>query len=126
MARRTVIVTPAMEAAALAELDWQQLDAMTDADISRQVDANPDAAPLLSEAETAHGLVLGVRRQLQVTQAEFARRFGIPLATLREWEQGRRQPDAAAWSYLRVIAQAPGVVASALANTAARTSPPTA
>jgi hypothetical protein len=38
------------------------------------------------------------------------RRFGIPIDTLRKWEQGKRQPDAVGRSYLRLIAKNPQFV----------------
>ena len=38
--------------------------------------------------------VSAIRRQLRMSQQEFARVYSIPLATLKNWEQGRRQPDA--------------------------------
>ena len=51
--------------------------------------------------------VRAIRRQLGMSQQEFARVYSIPLATLKNWEQGRRQPDAPASAYLRVIAKGP-------------------
>jgi putative transcriptional regulator len=48
-----------------------------------------------------------IRRQLRMSQKEFARVYRIPLATLKNWEQGRRQPDAPAAAYLQVIARRP-------------------
>ena len=52
-----------------------------------------------------------------LSQNAFAARFGIPAGSLRDWEQGRRAPDAAAQSYLRVIALMPDAVADALRET---------
>ena len=46
-----------------------------------------------------------IRRALGLSQEEFAARFHIPLGTLRDWEQGRKDPDAAARAYLRAIGQ---------------------
>jgi putative transcriptional regulator len=51
--------------------------------------------------------VRSIRRQLRMSQQEFARVYRIPLATLKNWEQGRRQPDAPAAAYLEVIAERP-------------------
>ncbi|MFY7779451.1 MAG: helix-turn-helix domain-containing protein [Elstera sp.] len=51
-----------------------------------------------------------VRHAVGGTQAEFAQRFGIPIDTLRKWEQGKRQPDAVGRSYLRLIAKNPQFV----------------
>ena len=55
-----------------------------------------------------------LRRRLHLSQGAFATLFGIPLATVKDWEQGRRNPDAPARAYLRVIAQNPKAVRSAL------------
>jgi putative transcriptional regulator len=49
-----------------------------------------------------------------LSQEEFATRFHIPLGTLRDWEQGRKDPDAAARAYLVVIGRNPTAVAEAL------------
>jgi putative transcriptional regulator len=59
-----------------------------------------------------------LRRRLHLSQGAFALIFGIPLATLKDWEQGRRQPDAPARAYLQVIAQNPKAVRNALKSAA--------
>jgi putative transcriptional regulator len=48
-----------------------------------------------------------IRRALSLTQEEFAVRYHIPLGTLRDWEQGRAQPDQPTRAYLKVIAREP-------------------
>lgn len=58
----------------------------------------------------------GIRESLGLTQEQFALRFGLELDTLRNWETGRREPDTAAKSYLRVIAREPARVQIALAG----------
>jgi DNA-binding transcriptional regulator YiaG len=58
----------------------------------------------------------GIRETLGLTQEQFALRFGLELDTLRNWETGRREPDTAAKSYLRVIAKEPARVQLALAG----------
>lgn len=55
-----------------------------------------------------------LRRKLHLSQGAFATLFGIPLGTVKDWEQGRRKPDAPARAYLRVIARNPKAVRSAL------------
>jgi putative transcriptional regulator len=60
-----------------------------------------------------------VRRALGLTQEEFAARFHIPLGTLRDWEQGRTEPDQPARAYLKVIAVDPQAVRLALEATPA-------
>jgi putative transcriptional regulator len=57
-----------------------------------------------------------LRRSLQLTQEEFATRFQIPLGTLRDWEQGRSEPDAPTRAYLRIIAIDPIGTADKLAR----------
>ena len=59
--------------------------------------------------------VRAIRRGLRMSQADFARVYRIPLATLKNWEQGRRQPDAPAAAYLQVIANRPREAREALA-----------
>src|SRR5712675_2780236 len=60
--------------------------------------------------------VKAIRRRVKMSQAEFARAYGISKRALQEWEQGGRQPDSAARAYLTVIAKAPAVVRRALAG----------
>jgi putative transcriptional regulator len=57
-----------------------------------------------------------LRRALALKQEEFAARYHIPLGTLRDWEQGRCQPDQPARAYLAVIASDPKGVQRALAG----------
>jgi putative transcriptional regulator len=104
-------ITPALMASALAATDWQAIDAQSDGDIARNVAQDPDAPPMLTGAETA---ACTVRKRLGLSQADFAARFHVPVGTLRDWEQNRRQPDAPALAYLRVIAREPDMVARAL------------
>lgn len=68
----------------------------------------PGIAELARSARAATGL----------SQAVFAERYGIPFSTFRDWEQGKRVPDAAARNYLRVIARIPDIVARALGDAA--------
>ena len=62
--------------------------------------------------------VAAIRRGLHMSQGAFATLFGIPLATVKDWEQGRRSPDAPARAYLRVIAENPKAVRAALKTAA--------
>ena len=48
-----------------------------------------------------------IRRALDLTQEEFATRYHIPLGTLRDWEQGRAEPDQPTRAYLTLIARDP-------------------
>ena len=58
--------------------------------------------------------VKAVREKSGLTQAEFARRYGISPRSLQEWEQGRRQPEGAVRAYLLVIERNPRAVENAL------------
>jgi putative transcriptional regulator len=58
--------------------------------------------------------VKAVRKKLRVSQTEFAWMIGVNVATLRNWEQGRRVPEGPALALLRVAARNPAAVAEAL------------
>lgn len=58
--------------------------------------------------------VKAVRAKLGQSQAEFALMIGVSVATLRNWEQGRRTPDGPALALLRVAAKDPQAVVAAL------------
>jgi len=81
------------------------------------------AAPVATAAMSANGAppdaayARGVRARTKLTQAEFAARIGVPIETVRNWEQGKRSPRGPARALLKVIDKAPDV-AFALLNTA--------
>src|SRR3981189_18849 len=56
----------------------------------------------------------GVRARTKLTQAEFAARIGVPIETVRNWEQGKRPPPAPARALLKVIDKAPDVAFAVL------------
>jgi putative transcriptional regulator len=58
--------------------------------------------------------VKAIRTGLNMTQEEFAGRFGFSVNTLRHWEQGSRQPEGPTRAYLLVIERAPKAVQKAL------------
>lgn len=58
--------------------------------------------------------VRAVRSKLEASQAEFALMIGVSVATLRNWEQGRRTPEGPALALLRVTAHNPSAVVDAL------------
>ena len=78
---------------------------------------DPENPPLTDEIAAKRRKVPRVRtlrRQISLTQEEFAARYHIPIGTLRDWEQGRSEPDAPARAYLKVIAADPEGVAEKL------------
>ena len=54
--------------------------------------------------------IRAIRRKVAKSARQFERRFGIPAATLSNWEQGRRKPDPTARLLLKVIEQDPEAV----------------
>lgn len=95
----------------------QQMPQMTEEEIHAAALSDPDAQPL-TEADVARMKRVSrakiIRRALQLTQEEFSARYHIPLGTLRDWEQGRSQPDQTAQAYLKVIAANPEAIYKAL------------
>ena len=71
----------------------------------------------LPQTETATPLpaVRDLRRRARLTQLEFAARLGVPVETIRNWEQGKRAPRGPARALLAVIAHSPETVFAALA-----------
>jgi putative transcriptional regulator len=97
--------------------DWSRFDALTDAEVHAAALADPDAQPLTEERLARMKRVpraKTLRRALGLTQEEFAARYQIPIGTLRDWEQGRSEPDQPARAYLKVIAHDPEGVRRAL------------
>jgi putative transcriptional regulator len=97
--------------------DWVRLNALTDADIEAAAEADLENR-LLTDAELKQFRPVPnpkeIRKRLNMTQQQFSQQFELPLGTLRDWEQGTREPDSAAKSYLRVIAKNPQEVIKAL------------
>ncbi len=107
--------------------DWVRVDALTDTDIAKAIAADQDAAPDMSLAlrrgykylpkgypDDMGPDVKTIRKRLGLSQGAFAKRFGLPVATIRNWEQGRTVPDRPAQVLLRVIAAAPKTVQKAV------------
>jgi putative transcriptional regulator len=74
--------------------------------------AMPVAVPATTFA--APPAVRELRRRARLTQQEFAARLGVPVETIRNWEQGKRMPRGPARALLAVIAHAPETVFAAL------------
>jgi putative transcriptional regulator len=92
---------------------------MTGDEISAAAADDPDARPMTAEQLAKAKRVPRIktlRRALGLTQDEFATRYHIPLGTLRDWEQGRTEPDQPARAYLKVIAADPEGVSRSLAS----------
>jgi putative transcriptional regulator len=101
--------------------DWARVDAMTDEEVHAAALSDPDAAPIgfFEQPGFIHiPNVKKLRDRLGMTQEAFAAAYRIPVGTLRDWEQGRKRPDAPARAYLIVIARDPKAVASLLGRAA--------
>jgi putative transcriptional regulator len=76
-------------------------------------------APAMPETAPSGGgefpTVRDLRRRACLTQLEFAAKLGVPVETIRNWEQGKRAPRGPARALLAVIAHAPETVFAALA-----------
>jgi putative transcriptional regulator len=99
--------------------DWRAFDAMTEEERHAAALSDPDCPPA-TEAQLARARrvvnVRAIRQNMNLTQEEFAERFGLPLGTVRDWEQGAHRPDRAAQVLLTVIARDPDAVVRALAQ----------
>jgi putative transcriptional regulator len=103
----------------LDSFDWSHFDAMTEEEVHAAALADPDAQPLTEEQLARMKPFCRarlVRMKLRLTQEEFAKRYGIPLSTLRDWEQYRAEPDQAAKSYIEAIEAFPDGIAEALSK----------
>jgi putative transcriptional regulator len=90
-------------------VDPARLDATGEAALVRQAAAD-DAASRRHAAAYARR----VRKRTGLTQAAFAARIGVPLDTVRNWEQGKRAPAGPARALLRVLDRAPEAALAAL------------
>lgn len=70
----------------------------------------------VAPADTGSLAVRDLRRRACLTQMEFAAKLGVPVETIRNWEQGKRAPRGPARALLAVIAHAPDTVFQALAK----------
>ena len=71
---------------------------------------------LMAPAESQAAYARRVRAATSLTQAAFAARLGVPVETVRNWEQGKRAPRGPARALLKVIERAPDLAFAALAS----------
>lgn len=102
-------------------VDLKRVRATTDKDIARWIAEDPDTAPELPSKVRPRVVftpplpdVRRIREQLGLTQAEFAKRFGLSQRTVEQWEQGRAVPDRPARILLAVIERDPRAVERAV------------
>jgi putative transcriptional regulator len=98
---RTEPVTP--------QFDRAKLEVTTETDIARH-EAEDEVASTIKAGQ----YVRAVRRKVGLSQVMFARKFQIPVDTLRNWEQGKRAPQVPALALLRIIDRMPEAVMEAV------------
>jgi putative transcriptional regulator len=102
----------------LGGMDWDAFHALTNEEVIARALKDPDNLPITEEDRKRmkpRPRAYIIRRAFRMTQEEFAEAFSIPIGTLRDWEQGRTEPDQANRAYLKVIAVDPEFVRRALA-----------
>ena len=85
------------------------LDATTEIDIARHEKIDDDLA-----MRDAGKYAARVRKKMGLSQQEFSRKIGVPLETIRNWEQGKRAPTGAAKALLRILDRSPELALLAL------------
>ncbi len=101
------------------DMDWEALRALSDDEVERRALEDPDAQPMTS-AELSRMRRLPdtklLRERLGLTQQQFASRYMLSVATVRDWEQKRRVPVGPALGYLYSISAHPDIIASVVAE----------
>ena len=82
---------------------------LTDAQFARAIPARLRRRLMLGRFESGDDIA-ALRRFVGLTQVEFASAMGISVHTLRNWEQGRRQPEGPAIALLRIAARHPRII----------------
>jgi putative transcriptional regulator len=93
----------------MPQVDWSRVDATTEKQIAAQI-TEDDAEAMRDAASYARR----VRRKVGLSQVAFARRIGVPVDTVRNWEQDKRVPQGPARALLRIIDRAPETALQAL------------
>jgi putative transcriptional regulator len=92
------------------------------AEVAEQMRSGRPAGGWAAAARAARGAAAdatyarGVRARTKLTQAQFAARIGVPIETVRNWEQGKRSPRGPARALLKVIDAAPDVAFAVLST----------
>lgn len=94
---------------------------MKDEDFRGIMDGIEDATAFVRGKSARAQVVAGpdikaIRKRINMTQAAFAKTYCLPLGTVKDWEQGRRQPDAPARALLTAIEKRPEVLRDLLAK----------
>jgi putative transcriptional regulator len=90
-------------------IDWPVVDATSEADIARH-----QREDLIEAMHDAAVWTRAVRRSVGLSQADFSRCIGVPVAKVRDWESGRQAPEGLERTVLRLIAHSPKSVMAVL------------
>lgn len=85
---------------------------LTEADFKRMIRGSTRRRIMQGQIESGNDIV-ALRRFLGLTQKQFAHALEISVHTLRNWEQGRRQPEGPAIALLKIAARHPKIVRAA-------------
>jgi len=112
------------------EADWDRIRNTTDEEIDAMIASDPDTAPEMTLDLDWRKVITPrvpdvrkLRRNLSLSQSQFASKFGFSVRTVQEWEQGRAFPDRPARILLRVIEKSPKTVERAIADEYPRSKP---
>src|ERR1700676_3651797 len=83
-------------------IDREKFDSFTDADIDQMIAEDSDLAPPTEPLVPVLG-ARDIRRKLGLTQQKFARKLGVPLATVRQWERDDTPADPVLQALLCVL-----------------------
>jgi DNA-binding transcriptional regulator YiaG len=103
-----------------SKTNWSRVSALTDEEVRRAAESDPDSKPLTArQLSAAYKVpqkvdVRAIRLKCKMSQAAFAAHYGLSLDALQDWEQGRRPPNRYARILLTVIAAEPRAVERAL------------
>jgi len=98
-------------------MDWEAFDALTNDQVRASAENDPDNPPLTKEFLSRMRRVPNarvVREGTGLSQSQFAAKYGLPLASLKDWEQGRRQPTSGVQTLMCVIQHEPDAVDRAM------------
>ena len=84
-------------------------------DGSERAMTGANARAVRSEPPPDAAYARGIRARAKLTQAEFAARIGVPIETVRNWEQGKRSPRGPARALLKMLDRAPDLSFAVLA-----------
>ncbi len=90
---------------------------LTEKEFARAIPARVRRRLMVGRFESGEDVAL-LRRFVGLTQLRFAQAIGISVHTLRNWEQGRRQPEGPAIALLRIAARHPRIIRENLVSAA--------